>query len=80
VQRRVRSVALQLVRPTLGISCERPICSTLVCFIPLFDAVVILRPCRFWAVRKVGGCLALSLLPAGKAPQVALDLALRMHT
>jgi hypothetical protein len=25
---------------TPGISCERPICSTLVCFIPLFDGAV----------------------------------------
>ena len=31
------------VRLTLGISCERPICSTLVCFIPLFDGSWILR-------------------------------------
>jgi hypothetical protein len=28
-------VALREVRTTPGISCERPICSTLVCFIPL---------------------------------------------
>ena len=31
------------VRPTPGISCERPIFSTLVCFIPLFDAAALLR-------------------------------------
>ena len=31
------------VRPTPGISCERPICSTLVCFIPLFGGSSIYR-------------------------------------
>ena len=39
VRRRVRSAHLQPVHRTPGISCERPICSTLVCFIPLFDGV-----------------------------------------
>ena len=38
--RRVRFVAPQQVRPTPGISCERPIRSTLVCFIPLFGSLV----------------------------------------
>jgi hypothetical protein len=33
---------LSYVRTTPGISCERPICSTLVCFIPLFDGLVAL--------------------------------------
>jgi hypothetical protein len=33
---RVRPAPLGLVHRTPGISCERPICSTLVCFIPLF--------------------------------------------
>src|SRR3970282_140211 len=32
------------VRPTPGISCERPICSTLVCFIPLFCGPA--QPCE----------------------------------
>ena len=35
--------AFAQVRPTPGISCERPICSTLVCFIPLLGRTVI-RP------------------------------------
>jgi len=34
-------MALATVRRTPGISCERPICSTLVCFIPLFAGSVI---------------------------------------
>jgi hypothetical protein len=35
--------ALAIVRRTPGISCERPIRSTLVCFIPLFDALVFME-------------------------------------
>ena len=45
-QPNVRSVAPQLVRPTPGISCERPIRSTLVCFIPLLAGLVSQRPYR----------------------------------
>ena len=36
------SCYLPLVHRTPGISCERPICSTLVCFIPLFGGLVAL--------------------------------------
>ena len=39
----IRFVAHATIRRTLGISCERPICSTLVCFIPLFDGLVARR-------------------------------------
>jgi hypothetical protein len=35
--------SFEFVRRTPGISCERPICSTLVCFIPLLDGPVALR-------------------------------------
>jgi hypothetical protein len=40
---RLRSALPRLVRPTPGISCERPLRSALVSFIPLFGGVAIVR-------------------------------------
>jgi len=56
-------VALRTVRRTPGISCERPIRSTLVCFIPLFDAVVPLQvpACSFDSANRTGELVPLPL-------------------
>ena len=54
--RRRRSRDTGSVRRTPGISCERPICSTLVCFIPLFDGLVARRDEPFDARATAPDC------------------------
>ena len=60
-------MALGTVRRTLGISCERPVCSTLVCFIPLLDVPVAPRAMEFTPGRGVGeeGLLGVELTAGG---------------